>query len=380
MKILIVSSSFFPKIDGSTRCVYDHARKLSQRGHDVYLTTRGINDTPRFENIEGIKVIRSAFAYRRTSMIRRFTLILEQMITIMMLQRRLKFEVIHVHGYTAGLSALPTKIRYRVPLVITTHGTELLWPRRLRWKSSAEVKLTLFFEKLVLNLSDVIVVQSPGVYNYMLKIYGNNIWRKVRPIHTGVDHIKFSPMVSSTQNQILFVGALSEIKGVSKLIKSFARVHQEVPDSKLLLVGLGPNKPFYERLVSSLNLDGSVQFLGNITDDQVLRNLYRDSDIVVLPSLVGGPVSCTILEGLSSGRAVISTNVPGGIPDVLSDGVGVLLPSADENQLAESMIRLLKDREYLHSIQMKARQAVEQRYTLESMIEKLEGLYSSMGN
>jgi len=42
LKILLVSSSFYPKIDGSTRCVYDHARKLAQRGNEVYLVTRGI--------------------------------------------------------------------------------------------------------------------------------------------------------------------------------------------------------------------------------------------------------------------------------------------------------------------------------------------------
>ncbi len=379
MRILIVSSSFFPKVDGSTRCVYDHARKLAERGHDVYLVTRGMEGVPRFQIFEGIKIVRSAIAYRSSSLLKRLSLILEQIITIMILQRTLRFEVIHVHGYTAGLSAIPAKLSFGVPLVITTHGTELLWPKEVRWKNDAEIRLTLLFERFVLNFCNIIVVQSAGVYDYMLKIYGTNIWQKARLIHTGVDHLKFSYSMPSQGNRVLFVGTLSEIKGVSKLINAFATVHREIAESELILAGAGPNRERYEKLTKSLHLDGSVTFLGSIRDDQRLKELYANSDIVVLPSLVGGPVSCTILEGLSSGRAVISTNVVGGIPDVLK-GVGVLLPVLDTKILSDEIINMLKDRNRLRVIQKKSRETIERNYTLDSMIDKLEQLYSSIRN
>jgi glycosyltransferase involved in cell wall biosynthesis len=359
--------------------VYDHARKLAERGHDVYLVTRGMEGVPRFQIFEGIKIVRSAIAYRSSSLLKRLSLILEQIITIMILQRTLRFEVIHVHGYTAGLSAIPAKLSFGVPLVITTHGTELLWPKEVRWKNDAEIRLTLLFERFVLNFCNIIVVQSAGVYDYMLKIYGTNIWQKARLIHTGVDHLKFSYSMPSQGNRVLFVGTLSEIKGVSKLINAFATVHREIAESELILAGAGPNRERYEKLTKSLHLDGSVTFLGSIRDDQRLKELYANSDIVVLPSLVGGPVSCTILEGLSSGRAVISTNVVGGIPDVLK-GVGVLLPVLDTKILSDEIINMLKDRNRLRVIQKKSRETIERNYTLDSMIDKLEQLYSSIRN
>ena len=66
MKVLLVSSSFFPKVDGSTRCVYDHARKLAERGNLLYLVTRSVNvkgagsfGTQPFEELEGIKIVRT---------------------------------------------------------------------------------------------------------------------------------------------------------------------------------------------------------------------------------------------------------------------------------------------------------------------------------
>ncbi len=82
MKILLVSSSFYPKIDGSTRCVYDHARKLAERGNEVYLVTRGIPGTKREETFEGIHIRRSSYSFRGGLLPNKIRLMLEQMLMI----------------------------------------------------------------------------------------------------------------------------------------------------------------------------------------------------------------------------------------------------------------------------------------------------------
>ncbi|MDA4117655.1 MAG: glycosyltransferase family 4 protein [Thaumarchaeota archaeon] len=377
LKILIVSSSFYPKIDGSTRCVFDHARKLAERGHLVYLVTRGVEGTPREELFYGIRVVRTSVNFRSGSFFNKAGLVSEEMLTILRLQRKHHFDVVHVHGCAAGFAAIPAKYLFGVPLFITTHGTELLWPRELWWKPSREVGLGLLFERFVLGRANVVIAQSPGVRRYMLKIYGDSISGKIRLVHTGVDHRKFVPPPMNGQTkQVLFVGALSEIKGVRCLLNAFGQVHREVPEARLVLVGSGPMANEYKELVRETDLNGSVEFQGPVRDDGRLLRLYGASDIVVLPSNVGGPISCTILEGLSCGRAVISTNVPGGIPDVLSDGAGLLMERGDEAALAAYLRRLMNDKEYLVTLEHNARAAVEERYTLDSMVEKLEALYS----
>jgi glycosyltransferase involved in cell wall biosynthesis len=142
-----------------------------------------------------------------------------------------------------------------------------------------------------------------------------------------------------------------------------------------VLVGSGPRAPEYKKHVQDLNLGDSVQFRGPVRDDARLLELYKGSDIVVLPSNVGGPISCTVLEGLSCGKAVISTNVPGGIPDVLANGVGILMRPEDSAQLASEIRRLVTDPDYLRTLEANARRAVEEYYTLDSMIDKLTSLY-----
>lgn len=342
----------------------------------MYLVTRGLPRTKKEETFEGIRVRRSAYQFRGGLLPAKARLMLEQMLMIITLQRKERFNVIHAHGFTSGLAALPCKFMFGIPLIITTHGTPLLWPRDLRWKSSFEVKLTLIFEKFVLNRCDVIIAQSQGVEDYMLRIYGSQLSNKFRIIHTGVDHTKFSvPPKMDGSPQVLFVGALSEIKGLSCLIDSFSSVHSKVPGAKLVLVGSGPRANYYKEYAAKLNLVGSVKFLGPIRDDAKLLDLYKDSDIVVLSSNVGGPISCTILEGLSCGKAVISTNVPGGIPDVLGGGVGILTNPGDRPQLTDELMRLITDPTYLRELQTTARRTVEERYTLDSMIDKLTDLY-----
>lgn len=313
-------------------------------------------------------------------MLSKASLVFDQMIQIIRLQRREKFEVIHVHGYISGLAALPARYLFKVPLVITTHGTELLWPRELWWKSELEVKLGLIFEKFVLNHCNVIIAQSEGVKRYMLHIYSPKLGSKVRIVHTGVDHRKFQPPFRADPSRvILFVGALSEIKGVSGLINSFATAHRKVPESRLVLVGSGPESDRYKKRVEELGLSNAVRFEGPVRDDAKLVSLYSESDIVVLPSNVGGPVSCTIMEGLSCGRAVISTNVPGGIPDILGEGVGILIERGDWGALTDDLVELLTDPGFLLTKEKRARTAVEENYTLDSMISKLANLYVGFG-
>jgi glycosyltransferase involved in cell wall biosynthesis len=379
LKILLVSSSFFPKIDGSTRCVYDHARKLAQRGNEVYLVTRGIAGAKQEETLEGINIRRSSYSFRGGNLFNKVRLMLEQILMIITLQRKEHFSVIHVHGFTSGLAALPSKYLFGVPLIVTTHGTELLWPRKLWWKGSREIQFMLMFEKFVLTHCDIVIAQSEGVKSYMLDIYGKKLEHKIRIVPTGVDQKKFMvPAKMGGPPRVLFVGALSEIKGLSCLLRAFQTVHNEIPDAGLTLVGSGPRAGEYKTMVREMHLNGSVVFQGPIRDDAKLIDIYKGTDIVVLPSNVGGPISCTVLEGLSCGKAVISTDVPGGIPDVLADDVGILMKPEDDAKLAFELRRLMTDPTYLRTIEANARRAVEERYSLDLMIDELTMLYKEV--
>lgn len=136
------------------------------------------------------------------------------------------------------------------------------------------------------------------------------------------------------------------VKGHRFLLEALAALqpHHEI---ELWLAGEGPLRPDLERQVNSLGLDHAVRFLGQLRHDELLR-LYAESRIqlVVLPSLdlgdgvhEGIPVS--LMEAMSYGIPVISTT-SGGIPELLDDGAGLMVPPANTNELV-SAIRLLRD-------------------------------------
>lgn len=378
MNILIVSSSFLPKINGAIRCVYDHARKLAERGHNVYLVTRKLNGTPAYENIEGINVIRASPSYRRTSFWNKIGSFLSQMALIIMLHKKVHFDVIHSHGTEPALSALPTRYLSKVPLILTTHSTPFLWPSWTWWKSSMEFKVSWLISKFVVENVDYIIAQSEGVKSYMLDLHGRSISKKIRIIPTGVDESKFckSDGQKSEKPVVLFVGGLSRVKGIDTLLKAASKVLKVVPETLFLIAGEGPQQQKLEKLAEQLGIRNSVIFKGSVTDDETLVDLYDISTIVVLPSNVGGPVACTILEGMSVGKPVISTNVKGGIPDVIKNGeTGILVRPGDAEELSSAIIKLLTNPELTKRMGDLGRKRVETNYSLNYMAELLERLY-----
>jgi glycosyltransferase involved in cell wall biosynthesis len=145
---------------------------------------------------------------------------------------------------------------------------------------------------------------------------------------------------------VLFVGALTrwhKYKGVDVLIKAFRHVTDRRSDVKLLLVGDGDLKEWYEKFSHSLSLEDKVVFAGNVSDKQ-LPFYYAASDIVTLPSKnCSEGFGLVALEANASGKPVIASKV-GGIPEVIIDRYnGLLLNPCDEKALAHAILQLLDD-------------------------------------
>jgi len=119
-------------------------------------------------------------------------------------------------------------------------------------------------------------------------------------------------------------------------------------------------------------------FLGYIPHDK-MPEIYSNSSIFVLPSLIESfPFS--VLEAMSSGAAVIASNV-GGVPEMIEDGVdGLLVPPGNPEILAEKILFLLNNESELKRISKKARERVLREFTSEIMSNKTEKIYERILN
>ena len=193
-------------------------------------------------------------------------------------------------------------------------------------------------------------------------------------IHWGTDVERF-PFNDSPPGamRLLYVGQVTSHKGVHTAVEALKLICEQPKFKQATLTIVGG--PDYEgriaRLVSSLGLSGSVSFTGMVARER-LPEIYREHDILVFPSVWDEPFSITLLEAMSSGLAVVSTNT-GGTPEILIDEMNALIfPKEDARACASQVLRLLTDGRLFESIRREGRRTVEENFRLESMIDKIE--------
>ncbi len=154
----------------------------------------------------------------------------------------------------------------------------------------------------------------------------------------GVDTDRFQPGPNPRRHEgmrLLAVGRLVEKKGFPVLLAALARLD---PSVRLTLVGDGPLRDDLCDLVGRLGLDGRVTFLGSV-DHDVLPDIYREADVVVVPSIVDSRgdrdgLPNVVLEAMATGCAIVASAVAA-IPTAIESGVGgLLVPPGDDAALA----------------------------------------------
>ena len=151
-------------------------------------------------------------------------------------------------------------------------------------------------------------------------------------------------------------------------------VVKKAPETRLMLVGDGPERHIIERLIEELNLQNNVMLTGFTSD---IPNLLRCSDVAVLCSETES-APLTLLESLSSGLPVVATRV-GGIPEIIQDGInGFLVETKHPESIAEKLVLLNSDRKLRLRLGAAARRTIEKKYTAEKVVRQYEQIYESI--
>ena len=166
----------------------------------------------------------------------------------------------------------------------------------------------------------------------------------------------------------LFVGRLSEEKGIATLLEAWKRIHGHV---RLKIAGDGPLAPLVRAAVSTTP---GVEWLGACTRGEVSR-LMADAAFLVFPSIWYETFGMSIIEGLSAGLPVLASRL-GAMAELISDGqTGRLFAAGSSDDLAAAIDWALANPEALKSMRLKARREFEEKYTAESNYVQLIEIY-----
>ncbi len=190
-------------------------------------------------------------------------------------------------------------------------------------------------------------------------------------VYNGVDCARYDlPKKESSTINFVTVGTIYYVKNYDFLIDCFYNVCQKYDNLHLSILGDGILRQELENKIKKLDLVDKVTITGVVSDVEIYLS---KADIYVATSLFEG-LPLSMLEAMSAGLPIISTNV-GGVKDIIRDGEnGILVESGNENAYTKAMEQMISDSEKRLSYARKSKQ-LSKNYDIRQMVEGYEKIY-----
>jgi len=390
LKILIVTHNFPRHVhDMAGAFLLALARGQQALGHEVRVLAPHAPGLPLEERVDGVDVVRYRYgpeaeetlAYAGTmheqalrSWRARWRLLRFIAASRAGLRRELRAwhpDLLHVHWWVPGGFAVWPGVARRVPVVLTSHGTDVFLLDRF--------PLARPFARAIFRAArQVTVISSPLV-------------PRVEALGVPRDRITVLPMPLTAERfgkgfagsrdpaRLLFVGRLVERKGAEYALRALAALREAGRGVRLTVCGEGAERSRLEALASELGVADVSEFTGALPHDAVAE-LYRTSAVLVMPAVTDWKgeqegFGMVLVEAMASGLPVVAT-LSGGIADVIRDGrTGLLVSERDPGALADAIGRLLDDPRMAESLASAAAADLEARFAPESIARAFADVY-----
>ena len=381
---LVFANNYYYLRGGSEKVFFDEIFLLKKRGHKVLPFSRRYS-----QNIENLEYFPPDIEYLNAPIYKKFLAsfsLIHSLTCAKYFSQLLDKEdpdIVHGHNIYGRLttSIIDVAKKKQIPFVLTLHDYKLLCPSYLMLNNGRPCDLCrgrrfyLCLLKRCHKGSFVasLVYTAEAYFCLFMKKYSavnfficpsNFLLSKC--LEAGVDENKlvylpnfipikeFEPSYAG-KDYILFVGRLSQEKGILTLLKAMKGL-----DIKLKVVGDGPMRPICEQYVRDQGIS-NVSFEGYKSGKE-LENLYRNALFTVFPSEWYENAPMSVLESFAYGKPVIGSNI-GGVPEMIKDGkTGILFTSGNSNELREKISDLLKHPSLIKLMGQRARKLVEAKF------------------
>ncbi len=262
----------------------------------------------------------------------------------------------------------------RLPVITSVRGEigPLLGPRKMWFEQKAQI------------MSDKIVVNSDWLRRYLISNGSDN--KKIVVIHNGVD---YSRLVSESNKSdlrkkynipvddkvITIVARLHPMKDHMTFLDAVKTIKNSMPNITVLVVGDGVERSKLENYTGKLNMDDTVNFLGNVEDE--ISEIYRVTDLLMLTSQWGESFPNVILEAMFSKVPVVASDISA-VDEIIDDGEsGFLVNSKDIDAFSKAALFILNDKGLSEKLTGAGRKKSEL-FNIPVMVKKYENLYQSL--
>lgn len=333
MRIVVLTNEYEPQIVGGLGIVATRvAQRLSARGHEMIIVTRGRAAGIEELTVEGVRIFRfpvNSIYYSRTAHAYQ-----AETVARYLRGRIADPDIIHVHSVQADRLANRLRSQYDCPYIYTCHS--LIASERSRHPAAARLEARQ--RRL---MSEASVVVSPSHWQARIvqrMLRGSRVQSQVIP--NGADH---HTLTSIRHNRhFLYAGRVVRSKGVAELIQAVAIARGKGCRLRLDIRGDGRRAYLQalRRLVNRHKLDHVVRVLGPAPHPTLLR-LMPEYNGVILPSR-GESFGLVALEAMATGTPLVATRV-GGLRDFVDRHAATVIDSPVPRAIADALQRVCRN-------------------------------------
>lgn len=279
----------------------------------------------------------------------------------------LEYEIDHVHSHFARWNKIPAAIVAKTidaSSSVTTHAYDLYASR-----DEDVLKKTCDAFDSVFTISE---------YNKQFIEVEIEPDAKVELVRMGIRTEKFEPTETTDEQRLLTIARFVEKKGIEYALHAVAECVDKYPDIDYRLIGSGPRKDRYDRIIAERGIEENVTFLGTVSDKELIDELDR-AKAFLLPCVVakngdrdGIPV--VLMEAMAMETPPITTNVSG-IPELVNTDVnGFLCGERSIDDLVRTLDRILAEYEASPSIGENARESIQLRFETDVVCADFESV------
>lgn len=285
-----------------------------------------------------------------------------------------KVDIVHIHMsyngsfYRKFIIQSICKI-FKKRTIIHLHGSEF---EKFYYKSN---NLTQKLIKKLLKNTDIFIVLGKNWDNFIKNIEPNS---NTRILMNAVNIPRFNKKRIEGKVDILFLGSLIKRKGIFELIEAINNLNMKEYltryNVRFIIGGTGKEKESIEQKINQYNINEYIDLVGWVDGIKKIE-LLKKSDLFVLPSHNEGlPVA--ILEAISYGLPVISTNVGSIDEAVINDYNGYLIESGDIDSLEEALIKVIESSEIRNELSINAKNMAVDKFDEKKYLEDLITIYN----
>jgi glycosyltransferase involved in cell wall biosynthesis len=258
------------------------------------------------------------------------------------------------------------------PRLLMMHGIEA-WHRRSPWHALAVRNIHGY-----VSVSQYTLDRFCAAYSLDGRVPSFILHNAVTPrlLQDGVQ-----PMPGQTDKlRLLTVSRLAaseRYKGIDSVVRAMPALVREFPNARYTIIGDGEDRARLAGIARELRIEQHVEFLGHVSDD-ALKQAYQDCTVFVLPSAKEG-FGLVFIEAMAFGKPIVAARA-GAAPEVVWDGqTGLLVEYGNVSQIADAIARLLRDPILRQQMGKAGWQAVQTRFSYQSLKANLAQILRAFG-